>query len=85
MLRCNRCGQYYIPGFLDCQCRTMSHRLISNERLYASPSVNRAMTALPLGVPTARHVTDSVDEPPTSIVAGSGSSSQRTSPECEKE
>jgi len=86
MLRCNRCGQYYIPGFLDCKCRTMSHRLISNnERLYASPSANRAMTALSRGTPKARRVTDSVDEPPTSIVAGSGSSSQRTPPQCEKE
>jgi hypothetical protein len=85
MLRCSRCGQYYVPGFLDCQCRTMSHRLISNERLYASPSANRAMTALPLSVPTARRVADSVDESPTSIVAGSGSSSQRTPPQREKE
>jgi hypothetical protein len=24
MLRCNQCGQYYVPGFLDCQCRAVS-------------------------------------------------------------
>jgi hypothetical protein len=22
MLKCNRCKQYYIPGYLDCACRT---------------------------------------------------------------
>jgi CheY-like chemotaxis protein len=87
MLRCNRCGQYYIPGFLDCQCRTMSHRLISNnERFYASPSANRAMTALPLGAPKATRVTDSVDtESPVPIAVGSGSNPQRTLPQREKE
>ncbi len=21
MLKCSQCGQYYVPGFLDCQCR----------------------------------------------------------------
>ena len=25
MLKCNQCGQYYVPGFLDCQCRVISH------------------------------------------------------------
>lgn len=24
MLRCDRCGQYYIPGFLDCWCRAIA-------------------------------------------------------------
>jgi len=85
MLRCNRCGQYYIPGFLDCQCRTMSHRLISNERLYASPSANRVMTALPLGVPAARRVVDTVDESPASIAVGGGSDPLRILPQHEKE
>ena len=85
MLRCNRCGRYYIPGFLDCQCRTMSHRLISNERLYASPLANRTMVALPFVGPQARHVAESVDDLPTSIADGSGSSPQRTPPHPEKE
>jgi len=22
MLKCSRCGDYYIPGYLDCRCRT---------------------------------------------------------------
>ena len=87
MLRCNRCGQYYIPGFLDCKCRTMSHRLISNnELLYASPSANRAMTALPLSAANATRVADSVDtESPVPIAVGSGSNSQRIPPQREKE
>ena len=87
MLRCNRCGQYYIPGFLDCQCRTKSHQLISNdEHFYASPSANRATTTLPLGAPKARRVTDSMDtESPVPIAVGSGSNPQRTAPQCEKE
>jgi hypothetical protein len=87
MLKCNRCGQYYIPGFLDCQCRTMSNHLISSdERLYASPSANRTMTALPLGGPKTTRVTDSVDtESPVPIAVGSGSNPQRTAPQHEKE
>ena len=87
MLKCNRCGQYYIPGFLDCQCRTMSHQLISSdERFYASPSANRAMMTLPLGAPKATRVTDSVDtESPVPIAVGSGSNPQRTPPQREKE
>lgn len=24
MLKCSRCGDYYIPGYLDCRCRTTS-------------------------------------------------------------
>jgi hypothetical protein len=23
MLRCSRCGQYYVPGYLDCHCKVM--------------------------------------------------------------
>jgi len=80
MLRCNRCGQYYIPGFLDCRCRTMSHRLASNERLYASSSDNRTMVTLPFGAPQAKRITESVEGAPASIVAGGGSGPQRTSP-----
>ena len=26
MLKCSRCGDYYIPGYLDCRCRTTSHQ-----------------------------------------------------------
>ena len=87
MLRCNRCGQYYIPGFLDCQCRTTSHRPNSNTGLYPSLSANRAATTLPLGTTKATRVMDSVDtsKSPVPMAVGSGSNSQRISPQREKE
>jgi hypothetical protein len=35
MFRCNRCGQYYVPGFLDCHCQVVARRLHSAD---VSPS-----------------------------------------------
>jgi hypothetical protein len=29
MFKCNRCEQYYIPGFLDCRCRVAARQLHS--------------------------------------------------------
>lgn len=26
MLRCNRCHRYYIPGYLDCDCKIKSYK-----------------------------------------------------------
>ena len=41
MLRCNRCGQYYVPGFLDCQCRAMRCKSGTvDAKQYASNSLN---------------------------------------------
>ena len=89
MLRCNRCGRYYIPGFLDCQCRTTSNTGLA----YSSPSANRAMTTLPLGAAGATvgeyaspRVRESVgtSELPVPKSAGSGSNLPRTPPQHEK-
>ena len=34
MLRCSKCGQYYVPSYLDCQCRVASHmRALANASL----------------------------------------------------
>ncbi|MBN1890520.1 MAG: hypothetical protein JW850_21180 [Thermoflexales bacterium] len=30
MLKCSRCKQYYIPGYLDCQCRVARALLAAN-------------------------------------------------------
>jgi len=27
MLKCSRCGQYYVPGYLECHCQIMLHTL----------------------------------------------------------
>jgi len=39
MFKCNRCGQYYIPGFLDCRCRVAARQLHSAN---VSPSLGHS-------------------------------------------
>lgn len=51
MLKCSRCGQYYVPGYLDCKCRMVARlpcapvtpQLPSKEKMVLSaPTVNLA-------------------------------------------
>jgi hypothetical protein len=43
MLKCSRCKQYYIPGYLDCQCRVARAMLAANAQ-DAYPSKDQATT-----------------------------------------
>lgn len=54
MLKCNRCGQYYIPGYLDCQCRVTAHLHRSPIALSLSLQSPGAITALPGGMMSSR-------------------------------
>jgi len=56
MFRCNRCGKYYVPGYLECECRVTSRRLrypgVSKENqaktlLFGAGKPAHAATAMP--------------------------------------
>jgi hypothetical protein len=55
MLRCSHCGQYYVPGFLDCQCRAIwhtGHPVVlrpTSANLTAAPQPDRTLTATTTG------------------------------------
>jgi hypothetical protein len=42
MLKCSRCKQYYIPGYLDCQCRVARALLAANAQA-SRPTKGQAM------------------------------------------
>ena len=45
MLKCNRCGQYYVPGFLDCRCR-VSSRMVHAADVPQYSSINPTIETL---------------------------------------
>ncbi len=57
MLKCSQCGQYYIPGYLDCQCRIAASlprawrasQLPAKEKLLlSSPNTEQARVNTPV-------------------------------------
>ena len=44
MLKCSRCKQYYIPGYLDCQCR-VTRALLAASAQTSHPTKDQAMAA----------------------------------------
>ena len=58
MLKCSRCGDYYIPGYLDCRCRTMSHSSSQFDLVpSAQPSNDAFAMARPAGEAKSAPVT----------------------------
>ena len=50
MLKCSRCGDYYIPGYLDCRCRTTSDQSSQFGQVQLVPPSNNAFViARPAG------------------------------------
>ncbi len=49
MLRCRQCGQYYIPGFLDCSCRTKTRLTREPVGIVSPPAEDQAALTTPLG------------------------------------
>jgi len=66
MLKCNRCNQYYIPGYLDCACRTISRSLRSS--LSALPVITAAAGAAQPKHPIVS--TPDAPKPPDSPITG---------------
>jgi hypothetical protein len=50
VLKCSRCGEYYIPGYLDCRCRTTLYQSRQFGPVQpAQPSNNTFVVARPDG------------------------------------
>jgi len=50
MLKCSRCGEYYIPGYLDCRCRTASNQSLKPGQVQpAQLTHNTFVVARPAG------------------------------------
>ncbi len=49
MLKCRQCRQYYIPGFLDCSCRTKARLAREPVGIVSQPAEDQATLTVPLG------------------------------------
>ena len=49
MLKCSRCGEYYIPGYLDCRCRTASDQSRKFGQIQPAQPSNNTFVARPAG------------------------------------
>jgi len=49
MLRCSRCGEYYIPGYLDCRCRIASVQWRKFDQAQPAQPSNNTFAARPAG------------------------------------
>lgn len=59
MFKCNKCGQHYIPGFLDCHCQIQLHqRQLTGKTLIASNTA----PDLQLGAPPVRALLTSSED-----------------------
>jgi len=63
MLRCSRCGEYYIPGYLDCRCRTDRDQSRKFDQAQPAQPSNNPFLARPAGEtkPTAGAISSSGD------------------------
>lgn len=69
MLKCSRCGQYYIPGYLDCACRT-KQRSLHSPVIY-QPSTKDHTMAMPLpGITQVAYPAASSPQSSDNVVAG---------------
>jgi hypothetical protein len=46
MYRCHRCGQYCVPGYLECACRTTKRQVHSYRVTSASPMAKEQVAAV---------------------------------------
>ena len=56
MWKCLRCGQYYVPGYLDCLCQTRP-RLQRPLAVLVSTSMEQLKAIAQLGVDKSAHAT----------------------------
>ena len=47
MYRCSRCGQYFVPGYLECACRTTARQDHLHTRQVAVPAQQDPAEAIP--------------------------------------
>lgn len=71
MLKCRQCGQYYIPGFLDCFCRTKTRSTRGTTHVISPPAQGQAALTTSLGAmkstPTMPPARDSPQSPGTLV------------------
>jgi len=65
MLKCSQCGQYYVPGYLECHCQIMLHTIKTSAVGQFPSSENLALGASEFPVSSAASVATAVPHPTT--------------------